>query len=69
MHGILDWLDRIWNWRKEDAFNKQSILVWDSFKAHLTDKGKEKSSETQISRGMTYMLKPLDICLNKPFKI
>ena len=52
---------------------KQSVLVWDSFQALLTDKVKadlnrQKIDVAVIPGGLTPVLQPLDKCLNKPFK-
>lgn len=71
--GTLDWIEKTWNRRKGAVFNKPSMLVWDSFKAHLTDKVKDKCREIKtkmavIPGGLTSMLQPLDVSLNKPFK-
>ena len=51
----------------------QSLLVWDSFSAHLTDTVKQqlrenKTATTVIPGGLTSLVQPLDVCLNKPFK-
>ena len=53
--------------------NEQSLLVWDSFRAHLTDEVKEDLNRRKIDvavipGGLTPVLQPLDKCLNKPFK-
>ena len=53
--------------------NEQSLLVWDSFRAHLTDEVKadlnrRKIDVAVIPGGLTPVLQPLDKCLNKPFK-
>ena len=53
--------------------NEQSLLVWDSFRAHLTDDVKadlkrRKIDVAVIPGGLTPVLQPLDKCLNKPFK-
>ena len=52
---------------------KQSVLVWDSFQALLTDEVKadlnrQKIDVAVIPGGLTPVLQPLDKCLNKPFK-
>ena len=51
----------------------KALLVWDHFAAHLTDGIKKniKSVNTDvavITGGLTSILQPLDVCLNKPFK-
>ena len=48
-------------------------MVWDMFSAHLKDSIKSavvgKNSEMCIiPGGLTSLLQPLDVCLNKPFK-
>ena len=53
--------------------NTQSLLVWDSFSAHLTDTVKQQLCENKtatvvIPGGLTSLVQPLDVCLNKPFK-
>ena len=53
--------------------NEQSLLVWDSLQAHLTDEVKEDLNRRKIDvavipGGLTPVLQPLDKCLNKPFK-
>ena len=53
--------------------NKRSLLVWDMFRAHLTDGCKEAAADLKIDLavirgGLTSVLQPLDVCLNKPFK-
>ena len=53
--------------------NEQSLLVWDSFRAHLTDEVKadlkrRKIDVAVIPGGLTPVLQPLDKSLNKPFK-
>lgn len=50
-----------------------ALLVWDMFRAHITDDVKEKAKNlntdlSMIPGGLTSMLQPLDVCLNKPFK-
>lgn len=53
--------------------NEPSLLVWDSFRAHLTDAVKSDLQRRNINvavipGGLTPVLQPLDKCLNKPFK-
>ena len=52
---------------------ERSLLVWDSFRAHLTDFVKDDLKQrnidfTIIPGGLTPVVQPLDKCLNKPFK-
>ena len=53
--------------------HEQSLLVWNSFRAHLIDDVKaalrqRKIDVAVIPGGLTPVLQPLDKCLNKPFK-
>ena len=53
--------------------HEQSLLVWDSFRAHLTDDVKValrqwKIDVAVIPGGLTSVLQPLDKCLNELFK-
>jgi len=53
--------------------NKQSLLVWDLFQAHLTYEVKAAQKQQKIDvavipGGLTPVLQPLDKCLIKPFK-
>lgn len=71
--GVIKWLSSVWERRNGGLLKKPSLLVWDQFKAHLTDKvkGKLKDNKTVqavIPGGLTGTLQPLDVSLNKPFK-
>lgn len=49
------------------------LLVWDSFRAHLTDAVKDLLSRRNVNvavipGGLTLVIQPLDNCINKPFK-
>ena len=51
----------------------KSLLVWDSFSAHLTDEVQESlkknhTTTVMIPGGCTSKLLPLDVSINKPFK-
>ena len=51
--------------------NEKLLLVWDSFRGHLTSEESPSSSTidvTVIPGGLTLVLQPLNRCLNKPFK-
>ncbi|CAG8834240.1 17576_t:CDS:2, partial [Gigaspora margarita] len=57
----------------ERPCNLRTILVFDFFKAHITDQAKTefRSGNTDLAvipRGLTSMCQPLDVCINKPFK-
>ena len=50
------------------------MLVWDSFKCHISDARKEQLKQyntvmSVIPGGCTKFLQPLDVCINKPFKL
>lgn len=71
--GVILWLNRIWSKVQGSLNPKPALLVWDQFRSHLTDKVKRRLEEQKtipavIPGGLTSMLQPLDVCLNKPFK-
>ena len=52
-----------------------SLLVWDSFRGHLTDGVKscacarrKNIDQAVIPDGLTSLLQPLNVVINKPFK-
>ncbi|CAG8659205.1 5579_t:CDS:2 [Paraglomus occultum] len=68
-----DWLETIWLQQAENASPKKSLLVLDSFVGHLTPSVKDKCQEMNtvlsvIPGGLTSVLQPLDVNINKPFK-
>ena len=68
-----EWLHRVWNKRPGASICKRSMLVWDSFRAHLTQENKDaaeniKTDLNVIPGGLTSILSPLDVAINKPFK-
>lgn len=72
MMGV--WLDRCFTCRPDGFFHaKPGMLVMDSMRAHITDATKKKISAKNcipviIPGGMTKMLQPLDISVNRSFK-
>ena len=63
----------IWLQRAEDVSQKRSLLVLDSFVGHITSSVKDKCRETNtvlgvIPGGLTSIVQPLDVSINKPFK-
>ena len=71
--GVRVWLDKMWNTRKGTLTKKRSLPVWDMFRAHPTDATKKRTKEIRaniavIPGGLTSVLQPLDVYLNKPFK-
>ena len=71
--GVKIWIEKVWRARPGGFANTQSLLVWDSFSAHLTDTVKQQLCENKtatavIPGGLTSLVQPLDVYLNKPFK-
>ena len=71
--GVKLWIEKVWRTRPGGASNSKSLLVWDSFSAHLGDSAKQllkgnRSTQAVIPGGLTSLVQPLDVCLNKPFK-
>lgn len=69
-----DWIRTVWNKRPGAMLAKKSLLVLDSFRGHLTQKVKEELRESRtdmavIPGGLTGMLQPLDVSVNRPFKV
>ena len=69
----LDWLENVWGRRPGALLNLPSMLCLDTFQGHLTDEIKNKihrlkSELVVIPVGMTSVLQPLDVSVNKPFK-
>ena len=68
-----EWLHKVWNRRPRNVANGRSMLVWDSFRAHITDPVKNVATKMKtdlnvIPGGLTSLMQPLDVSLNKPFK-
>ena len=67
------WIQKVWSSQPGGLLRKKSLLVWDSFRAHLADPVKRALRQTNtdvavIPGGLTSILQPLHVCLNKPFK-
>ena len=72
-NGTKDWLENVWNKRQGGLLKKPAMLIWDMFSAHKTDDVKKlakkiNTSLAVIPGGLTSVLQPLDVSLNKPFK-
>ena len=70
---LLGWLKIVWGRRPRALLNQPSMLVLDAFKGHLTDSMKNqlckmKTEFVVIPGGMTSVLQPMDVSVNKPFK-
>lgn len=71
--GLKLWVEKVWRSRPGGLLQKRSLLVWDSFRAHLVESVKLalKEANTDIAvipGGLTSVMQPLDVSLNKPFK-
>ena len=72
--GIIKWINQVWVRRNGGLLKKRSVLVWDQFRIHLTKKVQCSLKESNtisavIPGGLTGVLQPLDVCLNRPFKV
>ena len=69
---MLDWLENVWGRRPRALLNLPSMLCLDTFWGHLTDEIKNKihrmKGELVIPAGLTSVIQPLDVTVNKPFK-
>jgi hypothetical protein len=70
---MLEWLKTVWSCRPGTFLNQLSMLVLDAFKVHVTDSVKDqlhkmKTELVVTPGGMTSVLQPMDVSINKPFK-
>ena len=68
-----EWIKQVWLRRVGGLRKTRALMVWDSFSAHLTDDIKEAMRRENtdlavIPGGLTSMLQPLDVSINKSFK-
>lgn len=65
-----DWIKTVWGKRTRPS--EPSLLVLDAFRCHKTEKTKKllkkKTTPAIIPGGMTSILQPLDVSINKPMK-
>ena len=47
--GVKIWIEKVWRARPGVFANTQSLLVWDSFSAHLTDTVKQQLRENKTA--------------------
>ena len=71
---MMYWIEKIWTKRTPRFSNPRSLLVLDSFSVHIMNSVKrqfiEKSTNIAIIPGeLTSRLQPLDVSVNKSFKI
>jgi len=69
---MLYWIENVWI-KRVRLSNPQSLLVLDSFSAHIVDSVKRRFGEKNtniavIPGGLTSHLQPLDVSINKSFK-
>jgi hypothetical protein len=72
--GMKIWFEKIWSRRPGGLLRKPALLVLDQFAAHLTPNTKRiaktmKTDLAVIPGGLTSQLQPLDVSVNKPFKL
>jgi len=70
---VKDWVDKVWDRRPGALRTQKAMLVLDSFQGHLNEDVKTKLQRGRtdmvvIPGGVTPILQPLDISINKPFK-
>ncbi|KAI5152436.1 hypothetical protein ENBRE01_2830 [Enteropsectra breve] len=67
-----EWIDEIWSKGRKPLFFGPSALILDSARAHITDNVKTRintlSRLAVIPEGMTKVLQPLDLTVNRSFK-
>ena len=67
-----DWVKMVWSRRDGGPSRKPILLVLDAFGCHKTNSRKELRDYNTvlviIPGGMTSLLQPLDVCINKPLK-
>ena len=71
--GMKTWVQKVWRARRGGLGRRRSLLVYDAFEAHVTESVKaafvrENTNLAVIPGGLTSILQPLDVALNKPFK-
>mgnify|MGYP003623222955 FL=1 len=72
--GMKVWIEKVWGRRNGALLKKKAFLVLDQFRAHLKESIKQRFQECNtelavIPGGLTSQLQPLDVSLNKPFKV
>jgi hypothetical protein len=63
----------VWGQQPGALLRRRSLLAWDSFRGHLGDDTKRIFTEMKtdlavIPGGLTSVLQPLDVSVNKQFK-
>lgn len=70
---MFQWIEKVWQRRKGSFFDRKGFLVMDSMRSHLLDsvKSRLKKASTDLAvipGGLTKLLQPLDLTVNKCFK-
>lgn len=70
---MISWINNVYRKRKSAFFNPSALLIMDSMRAHINDKVKSvcKSAKAELAiipGGLTKILQPLDVGVNKSFK-
>ncbi|XP_030066606.1 pogo transposable element with KRAB domain [Microcaecilia unicolor] len=73
-NGMKIWIEKVWSKRPGGLLKKPALLVLDQFRAHITEATKKRFKEEKthlaiIPGGLTSQLQPLDVSINKPFKV
>lgn len=71
--GCRKWTKEVWNLRPGGQHNEKSLLVWDQFRSHIMknvidDVRSYNTDIAVIPSGLTSVLQPIDVGINKPFK-
>ena len=70
---VLVWVTHVWQRRLGALLNLRNMLVLDSFHGHTTHEVQQKLQNGKtdlviIPGGLTSVLQPQDVCVNRPFK-
>jgi hypothetical protein len=69
---VKDWVNKVWDRRPGALRRQKARLVLDSFRGHFKEDVKKlqrgRTDVAVIPGGVTSILQPLDISINKPFK-
>lgn len=70
---MFQWIEKVWQHRKGSFFDRKGLLILDSLRCHLLPsvKNRLKKLSTEfaaIPGGLTRILQPLDLTVNKCFK-
>ena len=71
--GMKIWFNKVWSRRPGGLLKKPALLVFDHFKAHVTQSAKATAADLKtqlavIPGGLTSQLQPLHVSVNKLFK-